>query len=79
MRTSRDSSTELGPGDVAVQAHLLLNAFALMAGRASTLRVHWDRLPADTRAEWLTEMELAATRASGLFRELVLGHSVHQP
>ena len=62
----------LEPGDAAVQAHLLLNAFAVMAGRAATLRVHWERLPAETRTEWLAEMERSATAATALFRDLTL-------
>ena len=69
------SARKTEAADVAVQAHLLLNAFALMAGRAATLRVHWERLPADTREEWLAEMQAAANDASRLFHELTLGHS----
>ena len=67
---------EVPPGDAAVAAHIILNELALTAGRAATLRERWERVPAEVRHRWLTEMAETATRTSAVFHALAQGHGV---
>ena len=60
--------------DTAVTAHVLLNALALAAGRAATLRRHWERVPPELRDEWLAQAQDAAVQASALVSQLARGH-----
>ena len=43
-----------------VLAHVLLNTFSIIAGRASTMRVAWEDLDPAKREYWLADMERLA-------------------
>lgn len=64
------------PEIAAVQAHVLLNSLAVMAGRAATMRLNWDDLPPETRTGWLADAERMAVDAAELLRLMVQGHAV---
>lgn len=62
--------------DAAVLAHVLLNSFSVAAGRAATLRNHWESLPHDVRSAWLSDIERNAVQATVLLRHLAFGQPV---
>lgn len=58
---------------MAVVAHGLLNAMAIIAGNSMTVRRHWDRLDADKRDAMLATIERQAEFVTGLLQDLVRG------
>jgi hypothetical protein len=54
-----------------VVAHVLLNTFSIIAGRASTMRLAWEDLEPAKREHWLEDMERLAVEAAQLCDHLV--------
>jgi K+-sensing histidine kinase KdpD len=58
---------------MAVVAHGLLNAMAVITGTAMTVRRNWDRLEHDQRDRMLGSIERQAEFVTGLLQDLVRG------